>query len=564
MDTGQLNSVEYLQSFKEKYGRPLRVLHIGNIANNAYNNAKLLNKAGLDCDVICYDYYHIMGCPEWEDADFDGEIKDQFFPDWKAVNLNGFKRPRWFAQGPLVLCIRYLIAKRDGKKLSARVLWSILGIARFIRCSPIGVAVWNCLRAIRNFLRFIRNCLQVAWNHLFAVRIQWFPLGRLIFYSISFVCIPFIILWYLLLTFVILPAKLIRRLFFRSKPVERENYSFEGRVKELLKDFAKKFPDREDKLTENDLMGYKHVIGLWRNLFSRYDIIQAYSTDVVLPMLANNRPYIGFEHGTLREIPFNQNPQGRRTALGYNLAKHVLVTNTDCLKNAHILADGRVSIISHPYDEDREEEVTASLELRAKLFQLLDSNFLFFFPTRHDWVPGSGYSDKANDVFLNAFCTLREEGYKVGVVCCTWGANVRESKDLLRQHGCSQYVYWSDTMGRIQFERTARASHVVVDQFKLGSFGGILFKAMAIGSPVCTYLEETAIRGRYPEIPPVINCRTEHEIVTEMKKIIESPAVLEDFSHASRDWIKKHHSSAETVTTQLSVFRDCVEEKRLR
>ena len=314
-----------------------------------------------------------------------------------------FYSQRWFAQGPLVLCIRYLIAKRDGKKLSARVLWSILGIARFIRCSRTGVAVWNCLRAIRNFLHFVRNNVQLVHNYLFAVRIQWFPLGRLIFYSILLVCAPFLILWYLLLTFVILSAKLIRRLFYRSKPVESENYSFEDRVKELVKLFAKKFPEREDKLTENDLVDYKYVIGLWRRLFSRYDIIQAYSTDVVLPMLANNRPYIGFEHGTLREIPFNQTPEGRRTALGYHLAKHVLVTNTDCLKNAHILADDRVSFINHPYNENRLVKVTAWRQLRQELLSPLDSSFLFFFPTRHDWIPGSGYADKANNLFLNAF-----------------------------------------------------------------------------------------------------------------------------------------------------------------
>ena len=58
----------WIESFREARGRPLRVLHIGNVANNAYNNAKLLNRAGLDCDVICYDYYHMMSCPEWEDA----------------------------------------------------------------------------------------------------------------------------------------------------------------------------------------------------------------------------------------------------------------------------------------------------------------------------------------------------------------------------------------------------------------------------------------------------------------------------------------------------------------
>ena len=65
-----VNNHDWLDKFRQQHGRSPRVLHIGNIANNAYNNAKLLNKVGLECDVICYGYYHIMGCPEWEDADF--------------------------------------------------------------------------------------------------------------------------------------------------------------------------------------------------------------------------------------------------------------------------------------------------------------------------------------------------------------------------------------------------------------------------------------------------------------------------------------------------------------
>jgi len=545
------DSSEWIQSFRERQGRAPRILHVGNIANNAYLNAKILNKAGLDCDVICYDYYHIMGCPEWEDADFDGCIKDQFYPNWRSVNLNGFRKPEWFAQGPLRLCLSYLTARREGKRVKANLLGCLLGIARYLRSLRITTFTHGLLR---NLLHGIQDCCSALFS-------RWYPLGRLIYYCALFVCIPFIILSYLFLTTVLLPPKTIRRIFRSLEDVKTEGYSFDGRTKELLRDFARVFPDRIDALRKSDLEGYKHHIFLWRKLFSQYDIIQAYSTDVVLPMLANNRPYVGFEHGTLREIPFERTPRGRTTALGYSLARHVLVTNSDCLKNAHILANGRVSFVSHPYDEDRDEEVAGFRELREELYQRLNANFLFFFPTRHDWVPDTGYADKANDVFLNAFCTLREDGYEVGMVCCAWGANVPESKDLLQKRGCSEYVYWSDAMGRIRFERTARASHVVIDQFKLGSFGGILFKAMAVGSPVCTYIEEDALRDRYPEIPPVINCRTSDDIVAEMKKIIESPAVLEGMSRASRNWIKKYHSSTETVRTQLSIYRSCLEER---
>src|SRR5881394_1383142 len=91
--------------------RPLRVLHIGNVANNAYLNARLLNAAGLDCDVLSYGHYHLMSSPEWEDSDFSKAPPDHFRPDWRAIDLNGFERPRWFAEGPFLAAARYLLAR---------------------------------------------------------------------------------------------------------------------------------------------------------------------------------------------------------------------------------------------------------------------------------------------------------------------------------------------------------------------------------------------------------------------------------------------------------------------
>jgi hypothetical protein len=104
----------WLADFERSAGRPLRVLHIGNIANNAYNNALIQRQRGIDAYVLSFDYYHIMATPEWEDADFSGDIGDDFFPDWWAVDLKGFERPRWFIAAPLDISIRYLLAEITG------------------------------------------------------------------------------------------------------------------------------------------------------------------------------------------------------------------------------------------------------------------------------------------------------------------------------------------------------------------------------------------------------------------------------------------------------------------
>ena len=55
---------KFVESFKKKYNRNPRILHIGNIANNAYNNALILNSYGITSDVLCYDNYNIFSCPE--------------------------------------------------------------------------------------------------------------------------------------------------------------------------------------------------------------------------------------------------------------------------------------------------------------------------------------------------------------------------------------------------------------------------------------------------------------------------------------------------------------------
>jgi hypothetical protein len=76
---------DWYHNWRTKWGRPLRVLYLGNIANNAFNNARIQRQYGVDSYVIAYENYHIMACPEWEEATFEGDLGDPFFPDWRRV-----------------------------------------------------------------------------------------------------------------------------------------------------------------------------------------------------------------------------------------------------------------------------------------------------------------------------------------------------------------------------------------------------------------------------------------------------------------------------------------------
>lgn len=536
-------NLRWLSNFQLTHHRKPTVLHIGNIANNAYNNARLLNQVGLDCDVICYDYYHTMACPEWEDADFQAAFKNDNHPAWLHVNLQGFERPSWFAQGKLLTCISYLNAKRAGLS-QAGELWKILlAQSRLADIASDSVAIAG-YEAILQRLSRLTLTLIVSQPHIALQRLTDILAIRIPHWMV----IP-------MLAVMLVPLMLLRIFAspFKTK-ISRHSAVIDERLAEVLSSWKQEFPDRADSMCREDLLPYGTVLPAWAELMSHYDFVIGYSTDPLLPMLAG-KPYFALEHGTLREIPYLQTPIGRLCALSYRKAQHVFVTNFDCIESAKLLAPDRFTVINHPYDEDHGLAINGAVESRTELTKELESTHLIFHPTRHDWVKGTGYADKSNDLLIRAFIKLRRAGIEVGMICCTWGKNVDASRAMVAEAGLSRHVKWVAPLPITPFERMCRACDVVADQFKLGSFGGVCFKALAVGAPILTYLDESLLLKQYPEVPPVINCQSTNDIVSKLTATFNQPEELIRLSNASRNWIKKHHNKAATINAQIDQFR---------
>lgn len=529
-------NARWLTDFRSLKGRPPRVLHIGNIANNAYNNSKLFREAGLESDVICYDYAHIMACPEWEDADFSPDFLDHFAPNWSEVDLHGFKRPSWFVQGPLLECVDTLLHPSSGRGLSnSNFYWPRLEAIR--RVSKKTIQIFKRIAfsdglgsAVVNYCYFGRPS---SWGSS--------ELLRLVFAVSIMSVVTFI-------RFLTIPARLFRLEKHRKDSIVQDYF------KELAEAFEREFPERDDKLTVSELQPYFSVASIWAPLLRKYDFVIGYSTDPLLPLLCGV-PYFAFEHGTLRDIPYENSPRGRLTALAYRLSQHVFVTNFDCVPSAQRLAPEKFTVVNHPYDELHGSNVVGFESLRADYKARLDADFLVFHPARQDWVDGTGYADKRNDLLLLAFARLRQRGFRVGLVACEWGANVAESRALLADLGCAANVLWLAPQPVVRFERLCLACDVVADQFKLGSFGGVTFKAMAVGTPVLMRLDEERLRVQYASLPPIINCRTTDEIYLAIENLICDGALLSKIRHDTRKWIRDFHGKRDTVNKQVDQLR---------
>lgn len=425
-------------------------VHIGNVANNAYLNCKLLVARGWECAAVSSDYTHVMGCAEWEDAQFDASGVDEFHPDWGAVHLGGFSRPEWFIDGTFDQCVAKLRRRHD------------------------------------------------------------LPQGR---------CGTFM-------------AKTRRRIVSRLPLLAR----FGRRRHELYR----AFPTSE----WNRVAGLVIAGASMREALAASGMVIGYGTSGWIPRAAGV-PYVAFEHGTIRHLPFTDSFEGRMCKDTYLSASHVMITNCDNDVAARRLGLRSWSFVPHPVNEvDPDPRVVESL--RHDLCSRLGSDLLVVHPPRQHWEPSQRRPDweKGNDIFIRGFADfIKRTGAKAGCVMIAWGQSVQASQDLLRELGIGDRVIWLPIQPGRKLGELMMACDLVADQFWLGAFGSLTPKAMRLSRPVLLNLNEERHQWCFPELPPVLNCRTPADVSVHLSRCWKDRAGMRLRGAAGAEWYGRYHSN---------------------
>jgi glycosyltransferase involved in cell wall biosynthesis len=435
----------------------LRVLHVGNIANNAYVNAKLLRRVGVEADALC-DEWHIFCQPEWEEADLDGafEAQEQLAPHAAAV---GWKRPEW------VLGLRFWDPDFSQEPwLQERLL------------------------VIKDLPRLARRRRQL--------RSAYAPLRPVLGHDLRVLDLAHGSMW--------------------RRRLERR-------------------------------------VGSLRTLFRAYDVVQLYGLHPALlaPRLPSV-PYVAFEHGTMREYPFEDLWRGRLLALGYRLSSKVLITNADVVEQARLLSleDDKYTFIPHPLDETK--YCPGPSKLRAEV-ERDGFDFMLLCPSRHDWHV------KGLDRLLRAFAELvRSQRPKAVLFLFDWGQEVERSRRLVQELGVEANVRWSPPLPKVRLIDAYRAADVVLDQFLIGTFGAVAPEAMACGRPVVMAFDPGLHAWCFPVSPPVVDARTPEQIYAELSRLAADEEARQALGQAGREWVERHHGWRVVVDRQLAIYEELV------
>ena len=434
----------------------MRVLHLGNVANNGYINAKLQRRIGLEADAAC-DERHILCQPEWEDVDIPAPA-DHLEPLAPSAAEAGWRRPDW--------------------------------------CIP----VYN---------PFARRRFKGQY---------WLTYRRDLLLNLP-----------------------------RLRALHRE-FRRDRALPEILgKELS--FGDVVAGYTATWM--HSLLLGPLTELFRRYDVVQAYATHANLTMVATPlRPYLAFEHGTMREIPFEDTPRGRLLSLAYRRAHKVIITNPDVIDAARRLQLDNYVFIPHPVDE--EKYTPGDSELGARL-RAEGADFVVVSPARHDWHV------KGNELLLGGFAELvRHDRPRAVLVLMEWGEEIDRSRRLIRELGIDENVRWSPPLSKIRLIDAFRGADVVADQFLIGSFGAAAPEAMACGRPVVLAFDEDVHRWCFPELPPIVGARTEADIYRRLRHLAEDSEERERIGRAGRSWMERHHSWRMVTDRQTALYEEMV------
>jgi hypothetical protein len=460
----------FLARFTRENGRAPRILMIGNIANNAFKNSYVLRKHGVHCDVLCYDYYHVMGCPEWELARFDTEAIEFDTPDWSRIDLGGFERPRWFAQGRLFTALDYLIALNENSD-QADALWSALASERD---SAGQLCEASSIAAPSDF-----TVASAAASRLASL------------YAIT----------------------------FPDRPAPPTVAAIESQYLSLLLENVR-----------------------FKRVFAHYDVVIGYSTDGILPLMFGKRPYVCFEHGTIRTLPFEPSTVGQMCALSYACADDVLISNCDNIVAARRLKLGSFRFLPHAMLEDGRTD-PAVPALRQSLLDDHNADFIIFHPSRQHWSATEDLNwEKGNDRLIKAFARfVGDTRPSALLIMVEWGQHVEASRALVEQLGISKRVVWLKPRPMVEVGQYVAAADVLADQFVIGAWGAIMPHGMMLGLPTMLYVNEDVHKWCFPQMPPVLNARNEVFIYKAL--VLSTSQDYKNYiSVIGPEWYNKYHS----------------------
>lgn len=543
------------------------VLHVGNIAHNAYFNELILRKMGRSGCVVHHDAYHFASCPQWlklSDQGIDREsLGDDFFPNFFQFKKSEELAPDFFFQGPSYQVFGCLYSLCTNKfDVNNELYKSSRSLMDFARYKCIYKKNYTESFEVWDDKIFAQSLIDLNVHKSWVKDLnEGFRLDK---YRYQFVDHLNIISGYKL-KLVNIPLSLTYindTINYFKNPLKTKTsnnifslYESLGFLKEsmLNPDFLKMLgivqisedtydPTQREDIKVLNTTPYHQTMPYWDYIRCYFDFNIFYGPHAIIPSLSmNSKPYAAYEHGTIRSIPFQDNDLGRLIKHAYENADVIMITNADYFSAKKRLEFDvqKIVYIPHGFDDNSCTNFLNGFEKSKRKKDIIK----FFAPARHDWVNGDDGNSKGNEIIVKAAKKLVEGGKtNFLVTMLKYGSDVQATKNLIQQLDLETYFEWKPTMTREELWSFYLNSNAVLDQFYIPAIGQIGVESLALGSRLIN-ADNGSITKFFGYKSPILAANTFEELANKMNIIISDPDDESGVGKYARSWFIKNHSS---------------------
>lgn len=302
---------------------------------------------------------------------------------------------------------------------------------------------------------------------------------------------------------------------------------------------------------------------LLQNLLT-YDLVHSFSGSLFFYLgpiwefgVRRRQPYIACATGSdLREVAMSGGMSGRLMRLFFQRATRTLLLNLDMVDLTERAGLTRSEFFPFMIDTEKYSPGTVERTYGSP------EDLLFFMPSHLDWGvvdnAAGRSSTKGNDRFIRAFARYVSENNRAHAVILDRGADRGVARELVEELGIGRHVTMLPQMPKNELVRHYRMADVIVDQFDVGAFGTTGLEAMSCGKPLMIYINNSCADQCYPERPPVLNARTEDEILEQIK-LASVGSFRSEIAGNAREWILKYHKSSLVADRLISIYEDALQ-----
>jgi hypothetical protein len=274
------------------------------------------------------------------------------------------------------------------------------------------------------------------------------------------------------------------------------------------------------------------------------DVFMPFGSDLI------DYPFLRIVHPRY-QLSYTRFTRAQRAGIENSRWVHLDLSNSDfegCYQRLHCKGKRLTAGLPIVYTPIYSPHAIANYYDRTHWFhefkRIRDSHDLVVFHHgRHHWkTTVEDISRKANDNLIRGFASFVRSNpdFRAALVTLEYGRDVVASKALIAELGIASNVFWFPQMARKDLMVGLNLSDIGTGEFHRSWFSfGTMYETLAMAKPFLHYRNDELYRDFYPEMYPLMNARTDHEIAAQLQDFRNRPEHFRELGERGRQWFEK-------------------------